>query len=129
MFKIEVQHRISWKEAIYIFIVVIISYLVYITGINLEVMITLNGAVVGFTYIIAIPVWIHFKCVFYDRSSGYIEDDPEWNSSIVPNACECDNVYKNRFRLYLETAFLILVIITSITLLVLTIYRNIPKEK
>jgi hypothetical protein len=72
MFKIEVQHRISWKEAIYIFIVVIISYLVYITGINLEVMITLNGAVVGFTYIIAIPVWIHFKCVFYDRSSGYI---------------------------------------------------------
>lgn len=72
MFKVEVQHRIHWKEALFIVIVVLCSYLVYISGLHLEVMITLNGAVMGYSYIIVIPIWIHFKCVFVDRSSGYI---------------------------------------------------------
>lgn len=51
------------------------SYFVYISGIHLEVMITINGAVIGFTYVIVIPIWFHLKCVFFDRSSGYVEND------------------------------------------------------
>jgi hypothetical protein len=35
MFKIEIHHRIDWHEAIYILSVVVMSYIVYITGIKL----------------------------------------------------------------------------------------------
>jgi hypothetical protein len=35
-------------------------------------MITLNGAIIAFVYVVIVPSWLHLKCVFYDRSSGYI---------------------------------------------------------
>lgn len=72
MFKIEIAHRISLSEILYISLIVIGSYLVYVSGIHLEVMISINGAVVGFSYVVVIPIWLHLKCVFFDRSSGYI---------------------------------------------------------
>ena len=46
MFKIEIAHRISLSEILYISLIVIGSYLVYVSGIHLEVMISINGAVV-----------------------------------------------------------------------------------
>jgi hypothetical protein len=49
-----------------------VALLVYISGVEVETMISIDGAIVGFTYIIVIPVWIHFKCVFYDFSSGWV---------------------------------------------------------
>jgi len=35
-------------------------------------MIAVNGAIVGYFYIVLIPIFIHFKCVFVDKSSGFI---------------------------------------------------------
>jgi hypothetical protein len=29
----------------------------------------------GFIYIIVIPILIHFKCVYYDKASGYLDND------------------------------------------------------
>ncbi len=87
MFKIELHHKIDWHEAVYIIICVVGSYFVYVSGLSLDVMITLNGAVIIFFYMLVIPIWVHFRCVFWSRSSGYIEDDPEWNREIVLNEC------------------------------------------
>jgi hypothetical protein len=86
---------------VYIVIVVLAGYLVYILEFHLQIMISLDGVLVSFIYILIVIVGIHLKCVFYDRTSGYIENDPEWNNRIVQNACECDIVYKNKFMLYL----------------------------
>ncbi len=72
MFKIEVKHKISLLEVVYILICIMGSYLVYVSGVRLDVMISINGAVVGFFYVFMIPIWIHFRCVFWNRSSGYI---------------------------------------------------------
>jgi len=75
MLGIEVHKKTNMREIIYILVFVLVSYLVYISGINLQALISFNGAVVGYSYVIVIPIWIHLKCVWYDRSSGYVEDD------------------------------------------------------
>lgn len=77
MFKQEVNKKISLKEIIYIIIFILVSYGVYASGVHLQVLISINGAVVGYTYVIVIPIWIHLKCVWYDKSSGAIEGDEE----------------------------------------------------
>jgi len=75
MLGIEVHKKTNMREIIYVLVFVLVSYLVYISGINLQALISFNGAVVGYSYVIVIPIWIHLKCVWYDRSSGYVEDD------------------------------------------------------
>ena len=53
----------------------LISFAVFVSGIHMSVVFALNGAVIGFLYVILIPVWIHLKCIWFDRSSGTIEGD------------------------------------------------------
>jgi uncharacterized protein YybS (DUF2232 family) len=72
---------------LYIVGVVGLSLLIYETGLNFQLMYALNGSLIAFVYVIIIPIWIHFKCVWYDRSSGFIENDPEWNKDLTPNNC------------------------------------------
>ena len=37
--------------------------------------IIVNGAVIGYLYVILIPIYIHFRCVFFGKNSGTIEGD------------------------------------------------------
>ena len=62
-----------------------VTYGLFATGINLRTLVLLDGAVTKFVSVIVTPIWMHLKCIFYDRSSGYIEGDEEWNSQILPN--------------------------------------------
>ena len=39
-------------------------------------MLSLNGALLGYCYMIVFPIWMHFKCIFFDKNSGFIYDDP-----------------------------------------------------
>ena len=75
MLGIEVQKKTNPREIAYIIFFVLVSYLVYISGVNLQALISFNGAVVGYSYVIVIPIWIHLKCVWYDKSCGYVEGD------------------------------------------------------
>jgi len=59
--------------------------------VNLQVLYALNGALLGYSNVIIIPIWVHLKCLWWDRSSGKIEGDEEWNSKMTTNACSCDN--------------------------------------
>lgn len=47
-------------------------------------------------YVIIIPVAIHLKCLYMDKSSGYIDGDYEYNKQIIQNNCECDLVYPSK---------------------------------
>ena len=105
----------------YIIIVMLIALWVFMSGINLQTILSLNGAVLGYIYIILFPIYVHLKCIYSDRSCGFIENDEEWNSKIVLNVCECDNSYSTKWKLYLETVFLILVCILGFGLLLLTV--------
>lgn len=123
MFKIDHGTRIDWKEIFYIATVVIASYIVYILNVHLDVMIDLNGAIIGFTYVILIPISIHFECVFKNRTSGFIKDQDEWNREIETNECECDNNYRSKWTLYAETIFLMMVILMGLGLMIFTISK------
>ena len=101
MIGVDVHKKTNFREIMYILFFVLICLLVYLSGIHLQALISFNGAVVGYSYVIVIPIWIHLKCVWYDRSSGQVKDDPEHNALIEPNLCECNNEYRSKWTLYL----------------------------
>lgn len=70
MFKIDLTKSISVKEVLYVMLIVLSSYAIYISNLNLITIFSFNGAVIGYTYVFVIPIWIHFKCVWFDKSSG-----------------------------------------------------------
>jgi len=63
--------------------------------------IDISGSIIGYMFAIFIPIWIHLKCLHYDKSSGFIKDEDERNMEIVMNDCECDLVYSSRWTMYL----------------------------
>jgi hypothetical protein len=64
-----------WFEYAYIILVVFGSYLFFIWDIKLVTLLVVNGSIVCFTYVIAFPIWLHLKCLLYDKTSGFIEGD------------------------------------------------------
>jgi hypothetical protein len=70
---------------------------------------------------IIFPMWIHYRCIFKDKNSGYIEGDNEWNASIQPNKCQCDVRYKSKWILYAEVFIMVLLVLGSIFLMVSTL--------
>jgi hypothetical protein len=121
IFKIDLGSKIAANEIIYIVLMYGAAVLVFISGVRFQTIIIVNGAVIGFLYVIFIPIFMHFKCVWFARHSGTIEGDAEWNSKVTPNICECDNHYKSKFRLYLETAFLVGILIAGLFLIYMTL--------
>ena len=119
--KIDIYRDISAKEVVYLTFFTFVCLLIYISGIQLQSLINFAGAVVGYFYIIAIPIAVHFKCVWFNKSSGFIENDEERNSEVKLNQCECDNSYKSKWSLYIETGFLIFVLIGGFALMILTL--------
>ena len=101
MFKIDLNSRLSLKEMIYIMAILLVNFGSFVSGVSMSTVFALNGAVVGFLYVIMIPIWIHLKCIWYDKSSGTIEGDDDWNREVVPHICECKNHYKYKWTLYL----------------------------
>ena len=113
----ELYKKLTWKEVIYILVFVLVCFLVFATNARLQFLINIEGAIVGYTYVVIIPIWIHLKCVWYDKSSGTVEGDEERNSQIKPNYCECENHYRSKFTLYAETAFMILALLFGFALM------------
>ena len=121
MFKVSLNAEISLKEVIYYIVLIVASVSVYLLGANFQLLYSLNGSVIAFSYVLVIPVWIHLKCVWVDRSSGTIEGDDEWNMQIMPNKCECQRHYSSKWALYGETAFLIFLVVAGFVLMILNL--------
>jgi hypothetical protein len=75
MFKVTIKKNIDWHEVVYVIIMIGCIYAAFATGINLGTLIVIDGAIVKFSSVIFTPIWLHLKCVYYDRSSGYVEGD------------------------------------------------------
>lgn len=60
----------------------------YYSNVTLQTLYAINGAVLGYSNVIVVPIWIHLKCL-WDRNSGHIEDDFDHNLQLKPNCCEC----------------------------------------
>lgn len=80
---------------------ILLSYLIFVSGINLKTMIEINGSVLGFLIGFAAPVFIHLKCTFYNKSSGFVKGDDARNAEIAMNVCQCDNYYSSKLTMYL----------------------------
>jgi hypothetical protein len=120
MFGSDLRAKMTPVEFVYIFVMILINLAVYESGVKLAVMLSINGAVIGYIYVIIIPVWVHLKCVFFDRTGGQIEGDEDWNARIKPNPCHCECSYTSKAWLYLETAFLFMLVIVGLLLMVFT---------
>lgn len=70
MFRIDLSKEISLREVLYILAIVAASYGIYVSNLNLITIFAFNGAVIGYTYVFIIPIWIHLKCIWFDRSCG-----------------------------------------------------------
>lgn len=69
------KKEVAWHEILYIFLVVLSAFLVYLTGVHVDTMIETNGAVLGYCNSLLLPILLHLKCIYYNRSSGTIDDD------------------------------------------------------
>ena len=79
----------------------LVSLGVFVSGVQLETIFSVNGTFLGYIFIIIFPIWVHFKCIFSDKASGFVENDDEWNKNIVQNVCQCDTTYSAKWKLYL----------------------------
>lgn len=52
-----------------------LTYGLYSTKVTIRTLVVLDGAVTKFISVIVTPIWIHLKCLYYDKSCGFIEGD------------------------------------------------------
>jgi len=57
---------------VYTFFVLFGCYLLYILELRISVILEVTGSLMSLFYVIIIPVAIHLKCVYFDKSSGYV---------------------------------------------------------
>jgi hypothetical protein len=74
-------------------------------------------------YVIIIPVAIHLKCIYFDRSAGYVEGDYEHNKGIVQNSCECDIVYPSKGIKLVELVWILFTVMVGVYVTVFTLYE------
>ena len=106
---------------LYILVVVGVSFLIYQLNIYVDELMAYRGAILGFLYLLMMPIVMHLKCVYYDRSSGFIRGGDESNMEIRLNSCECDVTYASKWTLWIETAFLILSLLLGAVIMVSTL--------
>lgn len=58
--------EIPYKEIIFSVLLIGICLVVSLTKIEVDAIIEVNGAVVGFFFIYFLPLIMHIKCVYYD---------------------------------------------------------------
>lgn len=59
----------------YIIAMLLICFGVYESGVDLITIFAFNGAVIAYLNVLVIPIWLHLKCIWYNKSGGRIEGD------------------------------------------------------
>lgn len=70
IFGVEIRKDIDWKEVVFIVSVVALALAFFLSNVQLQTMIKIDGAIVVSSLSIIFPVVMHLKCVLADRSSG-----------------------------------------------------------
>lgn len=67
--------RIKLSEVIYFGLVVAVCFVVAIFRININDIIDINGAVIGFFFIYLMPAALHIKCLYFSRGKKSMPED------------------------------------------------------
>lgn len=59
--------KINLPELLYIVILVVLCLVLAIERVNIDVIIDINGAVLGFCFVYFLPSCLHIKCVYFSR--------------------------------------------------------------
>jgi hypothetical protein len=73
--------RINLPELIYIVLLVVVCLVLAIERVNIDVIIDINGAVLGFCFVYFLPSCLHIKCVYFSRGkrimTAYQVENPD----------------------------------------------------
>ena len=70
-------------------------------------MITINGSIAGIFIVILIPIFIHIKCIYFDKKCGNIEGELIENPDSEYN---CHYTYSHKVTKYFELIFFAIVV-------------------
>ena len=46
-----------------------VMYVLEATGVNIATVIEINGSVIGFMYVILMPILLHWKCIYFSNKN------------------------------------------------------------
>lgn len=106
----EKENKITVSEIVVYVGTFVICYILNKFEINTELIIKLNGSVIGFFYVFLIPIVIHIKCVYFsdhDESGALLQKIEHENGSVEfkESKCKCRTVYRNVLTRVLELLF------------------------
>lgn len=61
-------------EFIYIAAIIVICLLISILEVNIDIIIDINGAVLGFCFIYLLPSILHIKCIYFPKGKRNISE-------------------------------------------------------
>jgi hypothetical protein len=64
---------------------VAICYFLKKLNVPFSIILDFTGALLGYLFSMFIPIFIHLKCLHFDRSSGYVKGDDDRNLCILSN--------------------------------------------
>lgn len=67
------RKKINIPEIIYIAAAIGISFLLTIFNLNIDVIIDINGAVMGFCFVYFLPSILHIKCLYFPKGKRLLK--------------------------------------------------------
>lgn len=61
------RKTINIPEVIYIVIAIMIAFVLTILNLDIDIIIDLNGAVLGFCFVYFLPSLLHIKCLYFPK--------------------------------------------------------------
>ena len=72
------KRQINIWELIYIIVIVVICFIISVFEVNIDIIIDINGAILGFCFIYLLPSLLHIKCTYFPKGKRMmVKPDPE----------------------------------------------------
>lgn len=55
-------------ELIFVMVLICITVGIYFGNVGIQILIEINGAIIGFFFIYLLPAVMHFKCLYFPKS-------------------------------------------------------------
>lgn len=67
---------VNLPELIYIVVMIIICLCLSALRVNIDIIIDINGAVLGFCFVYFLPSFLHIKCLYFAKGKRILLDFP-----------------------------------------------------
>lgn len=76
-FKESGKREINLAEFICMTVIVMLCFVVGILEVDIEIILDLNGAVLGFCFIYLLPSLLHIKCAYFPKGKMMLKEEPK----------------------------------------------------